>query len=54
MLESMAYRLAQGSVLHDGNLPEHEKLAVLRVLFEREDLALFVEREKIEEKERGI
>ena len=43
MKESYAFKLAQYSVLRDENLKEHEKLAILRVLIEREDLALFTE-----------
>ena len=46
MKESVAYKFAQCSVLNDSTMTDDEKLAVLRVLIEREDLALFVEKEK--------
>jgi hypothetical protein len=49
MKESVAYKIAQCSVLNDHTLKDHEKLTVLRVLMEREDLALFVEKEEAKE-----
>ena len=45
MKESIAYKFAQSSVLNDNNLTDDEKLAVLRVLMDREELAIFKERE---------
>ena len=46
MKESYAMRLAQYAVLKYSGLEEHEKLEVLRVLFDREETALL--REKFE------
>lgn len=43
MKESIAIKLAQRSVLNDGNLAEREKLEVLRVLMDREKIALIME-----------
>lgn len=51
MKESKAYQLAQKAVLTCDCLNDEDILAVLRVLFTREDLALVIEKEK--EKENG-
>ena len=50
MKKSMAYKAAQYSVLADAGLCAGNKLEILRVLMEAEDLALFCEKQ--EEKER--
>lgn len=47
MKESVAYKFAQCAVLNDNIMTDDEKLAVLRVLIEREDLAIY--KEKIED-----
>ena len=44
MKESYAMRLAQYAVLKYAGLEEHEKLEVLRVLFDREEAALLMEK----------
>lgn len=49
MKKSYIFRLAQVSVINDHNLPVADKLEVLRELFDKEDLALFVEEQKAEE-----
>ena len=49
MKKSHIFRLAQISVLNDHHLPVADKLEVLRELFDKEDLALFVEEQKAEE-----
>lgn len=51
MKESVAYKIAQCSVLNDNTLKDHEKLAVLRILMDRENLALFAEKEMKKEGE---
>ena len=51
MRESVAYKFAQCAVLNDNTMTDDEKLAVLRVLIEREDLALFTEKEMKKEGE---
>lgn len=43
MKESVAYNLAQCSVLDDKTLTATEKLIILRILMKAEDLALFTE-----------
>jgi len=49
MKESVAFVLAQNAVLAYDGLGSYEKLKVLRALMDREDVALF--KEKQEEKE---
>lgn len=48
MKKSQIFRLAQIAVL-SGNLPNADKLEILRELFDKEDLALFVEEQEAEE-----
>ena len=48
MKESKAYQLAQMAVLTCDCLGDEDRLAVLRVLFAREDVALVIERDKEE------
>ena len=45
MKKSMAYFKAQISVLADELIPHHEKLEILRVLIDAEDVAKFSEKE---------
>ena len=49
MKKSLAYRLAQDSVLSDNGLRSHEKVEILRVLFAQEDFERFCEENKKEE-----
>lgn len=49
MKKSLAYKLAQFAILN-GCLENHEKLQVLRVLIDAEDLARFTEQEEEKEK----
>jgi hypothetical protein len=46
MKKSLAYKLAQFAVLRDKDLHDTEKLQVLRVLIDAEDLARFTEQEE--------
>ena len=46
MKKSFAYQLAQLSVMNDGSLRDHEKIDVLRVLFEQEDIEKYTEKER--------
>ena len=48
--ESWIYKMAQLAVLESNSLTDYNKLEILRVLIEKEDLALLVEEQ--EEKER--
>ena len=50
MKKSKIYSLTQHAVLRDELLSTHDKLEILRVLFDAEELELF--REKQEEKEK--
>ena len=50
MTKSKLYKLAQFAVLRDEYLNAHDKLDVLRELMDKEDLALFSERQKEKEK----
>ncbi len=49
MKESVAYKFAQCSVLHDTRLNDYDKLAILKILMDREDMALFREKEEAQE-----
>ena len=49
MKESVAYKIAQCAVLNDSTMTDDGKLAVLRILMDREDLALFREKEEAQE-----
>lgn len=49
MKKSMAYKTAQFAVLRYDGLCDSSKLEVLRVLMEREDMALFSEKHEVEE-----
>lgn len=53
MKESEAYQLAEMAVVNSPCLSAQDKLAVLRVLFDKEDLALYIERKEEKEKENG-
>lgn len=53
MKKSVAFRLAQDSVLSDNSLRSHEKVAILRILFAQEDFEKFCEDNKKEEGEEG-
>lgn len=46
MNKSVAYKAAQYSVLANAGLCDSDKLEVLRVLMEAEDLALFCEKQE--------
>ena len=43
MKKSFVYQLVQLSVLNDSGLRDHEKIDILRVLFEQEDIERFSE-----------
>ena len=49
MKESVAYKFAQCSVLNDNTMTDDEKLVVLRILMDRENMALFREKEEVQE-----
>jgi hypothetical protein len=51
MKKSTAYKLAQHALLTSSAVSGSEKLEVLRVLMEAEDLALFCEKQEEQEKE---
>lgn len=51
MKKSMAYKLAQMAVLDYPRLNYEQKLEILRVLMEAEDLALFCEKQEEKETE---
>lgn len=53
MLESKLYHLAQVAVLNCGTMPTETKIEILRELIRQEELALFVEKQKEQEKENG-
>lgn len=52
MNKSTAYKVAQISVLNNEFVCSEDKLAVLRVLMESEDLAIYCEKQEWEKKER--
>ena len=54
MKKSNAYYLAQVAVLRDRLLDESQKLPVLRLLMESEDVALYVEREAEKKEQEAI
>ena len=51
MKKSEVYHLAQIAVLNSSDISAEDKIDALRELFEKEDVALYCEREK--EKENG-
>jgi hypothetical protein len=55
MKKSDVFRFASYVVMGDKTLNSEDKAKILRVLFEEEDLALFVEKEELkkQEKENG-
>ena len=53
MKESNAYHMAAIAVMKSHDIAEQDKLDVLRVLLEKEDLALYIEKQKEQEKENG-
>lgn len=52
MNKSTAYKVAQIAVLKNDVICVEDKLAILRVLMESEDLALYCEKQEREKKER--
>jgi hypothetical protein len=53
MKESKAYQIAILAVMEYGNVCEEAKLDVLRMLFEKEKVALYVESHEEKETENG-
>lgn len=49
MKESTAYKLAQLAVIKTDAIPTVDKLDVLRLLFEKEDVAKLIEKSKEED-----
>lgn len=51
MKKSEIYRFAQGAVVTNTYLSIEDKLDILRELMEKEDVALYIEKQKAEGKE---